>query len=177
VIVLLVLLIEDILRSPSELAQPGQIRVALLFYGGFLAAPWFLMSVMGCAIGLALRRRYASGASVTALPTVSAAPPTQDAPVRRAAPPRPLSQWRARHVGFEHDGLILDGLDVWGSEWCRLDAAVELPHPAHLHELHRFEIYEAGDKPQARQFAATELSNGVWGFYTRIGAHEPRGSA
>jgi hypothetical protein len=35
-------------------------------------------------------------------------------------------------------------------------------------------VYEAGDGPQARQFAATELSNSVWGFYTRVGAQEPR---
>jgi hypothetical protein len=174
VAVLVVLLMADILRSPPEPAQPGAIFVPLLFYGGFVAAPWILMSMMGCAVGLALRRRGASGASVTALPAVPAALPPQDVPIQRAAPP-PLSQWRARHVGFERDGLILDGLDVWGNKWQRLGAAtVELPHPAHPHELHRFKIYEAGAGPQARQFAATELSNGVWGFYTRTGADEPR---
>ena len=90
----------------------------------------------------------------------------------RTAPP-PVSQWRARHVGFERDGLILDGLDVWGCEWRRLSTVtIELPHPAHPHELHSFDIYEAGEGLWARQFAATELSNGVWGFYTRIGADE-----
>jgi hypothetical protein len=168
---LLVLLIAEILRSPSELAQPSGLFVALLYYGGFVAAPWFVTSVMGCGVGLALRRRGARGASVAARP---AAPAPQDVSIQRAAPP-PLSQWRARHVGFERDGLILDGLDVWGRAWHRLGTTrVELPHPAHPHELHRFEIYEAGDGPQARQFAATELSNGVWGFYTRIDADEPR---
>ena len=170
--VLLVLLIGEIARSPSELAQPGGILVALLFFGGFVAAPWFVVSVMGIAVGLALRRRKASGASVTALPSVLAAPPPQDVPIQRTAAPPPLSQWRARHVGFERDGLILDGLDVWGSEWHRLSArTVELPHPAHPHELHRFAIYEAGDGSRAQQF---ELSNGVRGFYTEIRADAPR---
>jgi hypothetical protein len=177
--VLLVLLIAEILRSPSELDQPDGILVALLFYGGFVALPWFVMSMMGAAIGLALRRRGASGSLVTVRPAVPAAPPARDVPIQRAAAPPPLSGWRARHVGFERDGLILDGLDVWGSEWHKLGTApVELPHPAHPHELHRFKIYEAGDGPRARRFAATELSNSVWGFYSPIGADEfPAGTS
>jgi hypothetical protein len=173
--VLLVLLIGEILRSPSELAQPGELLVALLYIGGFVALPWFVLSMMGYAIGLALRRRGASGASAPARPAAPAAPPPQEVPIRRAAAPPPLSQWRARHIGFERDGLILDGLDIWGSEWRPLGVApVELPHPAHPHQLHRFKIYEAGEGSKARQFAACELSNNVWGFYTRIGADEPR---
>jgi hypothetical protein len=172
--VLLVLLIAEILRSPSELDQPGELFVALLYYGGFVVAPWLVMSAVGSAVGLALRRRGAGGASSTARPAMPAAPATRDVPIQPAPAPPPLSQWRARHVGFERDGLILDGLDVWGSAWRRLSSArVELPHPAHPHELHRFEVYEAGEGPEARQFAATELSASVWGFYTPIGA-EPR---
>ena len=178
--VLLVLLIGEILSGPSEPAEPG-ILVALLFYGGIVALPWFVMSAIGSAIGLALRRRTASGASAPALPAVPAAPAEpvppvpQGVPIERAVAPPPLSQWRARHVGFERDGVILDGLDVWGSEWRRLGATrVALPHPAHPYELHRFEIYEAGEGRQAQQFAATELSNGVWGFYSPIGANEPQ---
>src|SRR5215469_5895349 len=78
--VLLVLLVAEVLRSPSELAQPGGTFVALLYYGGFVAAPWFVMSMMGCAVGLALRRRDASGVSVTAVPT---APPPQEVSIQR----------------------------------------------------------------------------------------------
>jgi hypothetical protein len=169
--VLLVLFVAEILRSPSELDQPGELFTALLYYGGFVVAPWLVMSAMGSAIGLALRRRGAGGASAKARP---AAPAARHVPIQPAAAPPPLSQWRARHVGFERDGLILDGLEVWGSTWRRRgDARVELPHPAHPHELHRFEIYEAGEGSDVRQFAATELSASVWGFYTPIGA-EPR---
>jgi hypothetical protein len=177
--VLLVLLIGEILSGPSEPAEPS-IFVALLFYGGFVAVPWFLLAAMGTGIGLALRRRDASRAPATAVPAAQAPPPPPpDVPAPRAVAPRPLSQWRARHVGFERDGLILDGLDVWANAWRRIGAArVALPHPAHPHELHRFEIYEAGEGRQARQFAATELSNGVWGFYTPVDVNEfPAGTS
>jgi len=123
--VLLVLLIAEILRSPSEPAAPGGRFIALVFYGGFIAATWFVVSAIGCGIGLVLRQRAESRAPVTARP---AAPPSQNVPIPPAAAPPPLSQWRARHVGFERDGLILDGLEVWRSEWRRLGTArVELP--------------------------------------------------
>ncbi|HLY54816.1 MAG TPA: hypothetical protein VKS60_04625 [Stellaceae bacterium] len=175
-IVLLVLLAGEILRSPSELAHTDGILMALLVYGGFLVVPWLVMSVMGGAVGLALRRPDTGSQTVTAPAAAPAASPPRDAPARPAAVPPPLSQWRARHVGFERDGLVLDGLDVWGSKWHRLGAAaVNLPHPAHPHELHRFEIYEAGEGRHVRRFAAAELSNGVWGFYTGSGADAPPG--
>jgi hypothetical protein len=162
-IVLLVLLTWEALRNPSVLTQPGGILVPLLFYSGLVVLPWFGLSMMGGAVGLGLRRRPASGKPVTATPAGPAAS-------------LPLRQWRARHVGFERDGLILDGLDVWGSKWHPVDAAqVELPHPAHPHQLHRFDVYEAGGNGQpTQQFSATELSNGVWGFYTPVSADGPR---
>jgi hypothetical protein len=163
-IVVLVLFLGEVVRTPSELTEPDKLLLALLFFGGFLIVPWLVMSAMGTAVGLALRRRR----------TRPAATPPQ-APARQASPPPPGPDWRARHVGFERDGLILDGLDVWGSQWRRLGAAtVELPHPAHPEERHCFEIYEAGEGAQTRQFAATELSNGVWGFYTKGNADEKR---
>lgn len=190
-LVVLALVLGDVARTPSELAEPGQLLLALLFYGGFLIVPWLVMSAMGGAVGLALRRRDArpEAAATTPPPApprqVSRPPPEPEwrppprqvlrPPARQVArpppgpewPPPPGPEWRARHVGFERDGLILDGLDVWGSQWRRLGTAtVELPHPAHPLERHRFEIYEAGEGAKARQFAATELSNGVWGFYT-----------
>jgi hypothetical protein len=153
--VVLALFLGEVARTPSELAEPGKILLALLFYGGFLIVPWLVMSIMGIVVGLALRRQRARQAE----------------PATTPPRPRPRQQWRARHIGFERDGLILDGLDVWGNQWRRLGTATfELPHPAHPKELHRFEIYEAGDGAQARQFAASELSNGVWGFYTADGA-------
>ena len=54
--VVLVLVIGEILSGPSEPAEPSML-VALVFYGGIIAVPWFLMAAMGSAIGLAQGER------------------------------------------------------------------------------------------------------------------------
>ena len=174
-IVVLVLFLNEVVHTPSELAEPDKILLALLFYGGFLIVPWFVMSAMGFGVGLALRRRGPRPAAPTRMPPQITPTTPPQAPARQVSPPPPAPEWRARHIGFERDGLILDGLDVWGSQWRqRGTATVELPHPAHPQQRHRFEIYEAGEAAQTRQFAAAELSNGVWGFYTRADAEHAR---
>jgi hypothetical protein len=78
----------------------------------------------------------------------------------------PQSGWKAVHVGFDHDGFVLDGLDLWSLDWRKEDKpAVMLPHPAHPHQLHAYSIYSVDDGRSATRFAAAELSNTVWGFY------------
>ena len=57
--VVLALFLGEVARTPSELAEPGKILLALLFYGGFLIVPWLVMSIMGIVVGLALRRQRA----------------------------------------------------------------------------------------------------------------------
>lgn len=52
-----------------------------------------------------------------------------------------------------------------------------LPHPAHLDQLHFFTVYAVDDGARATRFAATELSNGVWGFYRWIVAADPADGA
>jgi hypothetical protein len=47
-----------------------------------------------------------------------------------------------------------------------------LPHPAHPHQSHRYDIYDIGDGWNPVRFAVGELSNGVWGFY--VPADPPR---
>jgi hypothetical protein len=79
-----------------------------------------------------------------------------------------MSAWRAVHIGFENDGLKIDGLEVWKHEWRRVPGRpVEPPHPAYPNQLHRYDVYEIGDPARPIRFAAGELSNGVWGFYVR----------
>jgi hypothetical protein len=87
---------------------------------------------------------------------------------------RPESEnrdWRAVHVGFENDGLTLDGLDVWTQRWRPAAGAppVRLAHPAHPTQFHDFGIHEIGEVARPVRFAACELSNGVWGFYVPAG--------
>jgi hypothetical protein len=77
-----------------------------------------------------------------------------------------MSDWGCVHVGFQGDGPTIGGLDVWKETWRALDSDfVELPHPAHPNQVHRYWIYEIGDTAKPVRFAAGELSNGVWGFY------------
>jgi hypothetical protein len=73
--------------------------------------------------------------------------------------------WRSVHVGFENDSLRIAGQDVWGRPWRSTGGSVQLPHPAHPQQTHNFEVHELDGSPPVR-FAAAELSNGVWGFYT-----------
>jgi hypothetical protein len=75
--------------------------------------------------------------------------------------------WVVKHIGFEHDGLEIGGLRVWETKWRPVGdwSQVELPHPAHLNEIHRYWIYEIGDEAAPVRFASGELSAGVYGFY------------
>ena len=81
-------------------------------------------------------------------------------------PPRDIAGWREAHIGFENDGLTIDGLAIWKHP-CRCASAqpVDLPHPAHLQQTHRYNIHDVGDAGNPVRFAACELSSGVWGFH------------
>jgi hypothetical protein len=84
----------------------------------------------------------------------------------KAKPPLEMSGWREAHIGFEDDGLKIDGVEVWKQKWRSPDRqSVQLPHPAHPQQLHRYVIHEVGDARHPLRFAACELSNGVWGFF------------
>ena len=161
-------ILSEIARNPSALADEFQ---TLGFVGAFVAMIWIGVSLTGYAIGVALRKNNIAPKRGREAPP---RPSAGVAPRAAIAAALPISGWRARHVGFERDGLILDGLDIWAADWRRVNApAVELPHPAHPGQTHAFRTYEAGHGAGARRFAATELSNGVWGFYTRDVQEEP----
>ncbi len=77
-----------------------------------------------------------------------------------------MAGWKPVHVGFENDGLKIDGVDVWPFRWRSTRTQVRLPHPAHPDQMHDYTIWEIPRllrKPL--RFAATELSAGVYGFY------------
>jgi hypothetical protein len=78
-----------------------------------------------------------------------------------------MTDWAVKHIGFECDGLEIGGLNVWEKEWRQIGdcAHVDLPHPAHPNEIHRYWIYEIGDEASPVRFASGELSPGVYGFY------------
>ena len=77
-----------------------------------------------------------------------------------------MAVWRCVHVGIEGDGLKLGGLEVWKHNWRSTgEPHLNLPHPSYRNQTHRFHIYEIEDAGYSVHFAASELSNGVWGFY------------
>jgi len=77
-----------------------------------------------------------------------------------------MNGWRYVHIGFEADGLKIRGIEIWLQDWRRTsEEALQLPHPSYPHQRHHFAIYEVGNLDHPVRFAASELSNGVWGFY------------
>ena len=174
---LLVLLV--VAGVESARAPPGSVELGKLFYGlaligSFFAVPWILACLVGFGLGSALRR---SPAPTPPIEPAASAPPAEpvrsdpQSPAPLGLTPRllPPSGWHAAHVGFDHDGFVLDGLDLWGLAWRDEGApAVMLPHPAHPDQIHRFTVYTVHDAHRATRFAAAELSNGVWGFYRWI---------
>ena len=77
--------------------------------------------------------------------------------------------WKPLHVGVEGDDVSLLGLKLWKLEWKNIgEEPIIVPHPSHPHEQHRAWVYEIESSGKRIQFAAGELSNGVWGFYVPI---------
>jgi hypothetical protein len=62
--------------------------------------------------------------------------------------------------------VSLRGLNPWHYKW-RLanDIPVYVPHPEYPSQQHLLRVYEIRDDSKSVQFAAGELSNGVWGVY------------
>lgn len=84
------------------------------------------------------------------------------------------ADWEMAHIGFSGDGLRIGGRNVWAEAWTHVDTApLQLPHPAHTGDLHRFTVQTIGEGPTAARFAVSELSNGVYGFYVARGAAIP----
>jgi hypothetical protein len=77
-----------------------------------------------------------------------------------------VTAWREVHIGIEGDGLQIGGIAIWEHKWRSTgEPGVDLPHPSHSHQIHRYSVCEIGDAGKSIRFATTELSNGVWGFY------------
>lgn len=171
----------ELISGKASPADIDKLVFGVLLISSFLLLPWLIACGAGYATGAFLRSKWrpneatarhplAIEPSNSAVPVAEAAPPAATAynpPVDPDAPTLSAAGgWRAGHVGFERDGLMLDGLDVWSLTW-RAEQAdrVKLAHPAHPKEQHDFTVYNADNGDRAIRFAAAELSNGVWGFY------------
>jgi len=80
--------------------------------------------------------------------------------------------WRVAHIGFANDGLTIAGIEIWRHEWRPVAALrLVLPHPTYPDQAHDFAIYAVDAGAVSARFAASEVSNGVWGFY--VPANDP----
>lgn len=79
----------------------------------------------------------------------------------------PAAVRRARRRGAAKPvACVLCVRHVKRQEWRRTgEDPLHLSHPAHPHQRHKFDIYEAGPADDPIRFTASELSNGVRGFY------------
>jgi hypothetical protein len=75
--------------------------------------------------------------------------------------------WEVYKISIEGQKLMLNGINIWSHDWKYLDIKPFIaPHPAHPSQMHRYKVWyiESGGKKVI--FAASELSNLVWGIYT-----------
>jgi hypothetical protein len=171
VLIALALAGSEIASGEASPADLDKLIYGLLLIGSFLLLPWLIACAAGFALGAMLRGR----AGPTPVAPAPAPPPAEDARPIAETPAAgtdgptlaPPGGWRAAHVGFDGDDLVLDGLPVWSLPWRKEETTgpVELAHPAHPHQQHAFTVYNIDDGARATRFAAAELSNGVWGFY------------
>jgi hypothetical protein len=74
--------------------------------------------------------------------------------------------WKLIHIGAECETVMIGGVDVWSKQWkTQGEAPIPARHPSHPEQVHSLNRYfiEAGGK--AHEFAAGEVSPGVWLFY------------
>lgn len=75
--------------------------------------------------------------------------------------------WVPAGIGFEGDHLDVGGCDPWSeTPWKPLHEWVVVAHPEHPAQRSRADVYQLiGLDGLPVTFAATELSNGIWGFF------------
>jgi hypothetical protein len=76
--------------------------------------------------------------------------------------------WGPVHVALEGTALSIGGINPWlhANNWRMVQQEhIVVPHPSYRQERHRAWVYEVTSNGKTTRFAATELSNGVWGFY------------
>ncbi len=156
-----------LIGTPQE--QPGSIFAAFLLIGSFLLIPWIVICLAGFGLGLVLRLRPRRRPATPAPSAAALLVPEGRSFISAIKAPIEMAGWRERHVGLEGDDLKIDGLTIWQQDWRRTPLPpVQLAHPAHPDQRHRYTIYDVGNEQKPTRFAASELSNGVWGFFVPI---------
>ncbi len=79
--------------------------------------------------------------------------------------------WRSLHIGTEGDAVAAEGVSLWQPEWVSLGDRIVVAHPTQSRDQrHPAWTYQVAADGRVVEFAAGELSNGVWGFFVRTPA-------
>ena len=74
--------------------------------------------------------------------------------------------WRYLHIGPENDDVQYDDVKLWSHEWKKQgEVPITANHPQHSSELHRLNRFFVQADGKLVEFAAAEVSAGVWLFW------------
>lgn len=73
--------------------------------------------------------------------------------------------WRFLHIGFEGDGVEVNGVRLWESQWVSTGGRITVAHPQYPNQRHVMTTYRTDGTETAVNFAAGEFSNSVWGVF------------
>ncbi len=151
----------EALTRPSQ----GDATLPLAFYGLAIVSPvvlavWGGPTVVGILLGLALGR-FRQPAKRSKSPAYLVQSPAPMQPSMDSA-----QSWPMIHVGPMSDRLVIGGLEIrcfkW---WCCGPEGLKFINPKSAYPL-ICDVYEVGTAYGRTRFAAGEVSNGIWAFFS-----------
>jgi hypothetical protein len=74
--------------------------------------------------------------------------------------------WLLVGVVFEGEAICVDGINPWLFKWRNVEREVELEDPVYGRQYHKLTVWQVDTEIGSVTFAAGEVSNCVWCFYT-----------
>lgn len=84
--------------------------------------------------------------------------------------------WRFVGSCFDGDPFAIDGMNVWCS-WAATGERAVVTDPLYPWQIHDLAVWTMTGAERVVEFAAGELSNGVWGFWVRDLVRSPNSRA
>lgn len=74
--------------------------------------------------------------------------------------------WSLVGLVGEGDEIHVRDVNPWQHRWTRGDGRIRVSHPQYPHQRHLLDVWQIETNTGRVTFAAGELSNGAWCFYT-----------